>query len=147
MNHFTKFFSAVLLLALLTGCVVAVPYAINVYKERDFVKLDIVADGQAADMYDTLNEYSKERTPDRVVEKDDREKLKFEGHVTKASGRVYTVEWEVKQLNPRQAHIDFMVKAEEDGEPINEQELEGLAFEALDLFCKKARRKCTIEFD
>jgi hypothetical protein len=67
-----------------------------------------VADGQAADMYDTLDQYSMQRSPDRVVEKNDREKLEFEGHVTKPSGRVYTVEWEVKQLNPKQVHIDFM---------------------------------------
>lgn len=147
MIRITTLFSVTLLIALLMGCIAAVPYAVKVYKERDFVKLDIVADGQALDLYDTLDRYSIQKSPNRVVEKNDREKLKFEGNVTKPSGRVYFVEWEVEQLNPQQAKIDFMVKAEEDGEPINEQELNGLAFEAIDSFCKRTERKCTIEFD
>jgi len=144
MNYFTRIFSVALLFTLLTGCSVAVPYAIHVYRERDFVKLDIVADGQATDVYDMLNQFSKERNPDRVVEKDDREKLEFEGNYTRPSGRIFTVMWEAKQLNPTQVYIDYMIKAEDDGEPINEQELEGIVFESLDVFCKNIRRTCTV---
>ena len=144
MNYFTRIFSVALLFALLTGCSVAVPYAIHVYRERDFVKLDIVADGQAVDVYDMLNQFSKERNPDRAVEKDDRKKLKFEANYTRPSGRIFTVMWEAKQLNPTQVYIDYMIKAEDDGEPINEQELEGIVFESLDVFCKNIRRTCTV---
>jgi hypothetical protein len=144
MNHFTRIFSVALLFTLLTGCSVAVPYAIHVYKVRDFIKLEIVADGQAVDVYDMLNRFSKERNPDRVVENDDREKLEYEGYYTKPGGRIFTVMWKAKRLNPTQVCVDFTIKADDDGEPSNEQELEEIVFESLGAFCKNIRRTCAV---
>lgn len=137
---------AVLFLVALQGCVVAAGYAVKAYKERDFIKLEILADGQAAELYAAMDEYSGRRNPNRTVEEDDREKLIWRGSVTKPSGRHYTVEWEVEQLNKKQSQIDFMAKIIEDGEPIDEQELEDLAFGGLNAFCRSQGVQCHIDY-
>jgi hypothetical protein len=142
----TRLLIAALVLFALKGCFVAAGYAVKAYKERDFIKLEILADGQAEELFAAMDKYSSQRNPNRVVDENDFEKLKFKGSVTKPSGHVYTVTWEVEQLNNKQSQIDFMARIVEDGQPIDEAELEGIAFGGLNDFCRNQGVTCTIDY-
>lgn len=140
------FAAAVVLIALLslTGCVVAVPYAVKYIREMDMVKLTLQVDGNAQDIFDASVISSiriSRRYPETEIIRNDGEKLIFEGRRTEEGGVELWYQWEAKQISEGTTEVDFRIKAK----GMEEDALKERAVNSIQAFCSEIGKRCEIE--
>jgi len=133
------------LVALLAGCVAAIPLAVNYYKEKDFAKFEILMQGDAKQIYADAVAAIKANNPNRVIEKEDPEDLEFSGSVKKESGRTLVVILEVDQKDEKNSEVNYLIKGLDGEQLVDEAEMKKLGTDAINNFCARTNRTCVIQ--
>jgi hypothetical protein len=125
----------------LVACIAAIPVAVVMIKEKDTAKLTLELDGKAGDIFDASVRTMKRKNPDLEVIKEDREDLEFEAKRVKPDGKELWASWQVEQKDEKTVEVKFKVK----GEDMEEEEVEKIAVDGIQAFCKEIGKKCNIE--
>jgi hypothetical protein len=129
--------------AILAGCVVAIPLIINKNQGEGFVTVQFEVDGQAGDIYSKSVDYTLNKNPGMKVVKNDKSNMHFEGQ-TQRNGRTYDLKWTAKQLPESKTQFDFEAKGTEGDKTVDAAEMNNVADTAVQNFCDALNKKCQI---
>lgn len=132
-----------LLLAMVAGCVVAIPILIKKEQEKGYAKVQFDAQGNAADLYAKSVDYTLGKNPAIKVDKDDRQGMHFEGKSVR-DGRDYDMKWTVKQVADGKSQFNFELKGAEGDQLIDATEMGKEADAAVKNFCAALQQQCQI---
>jgi hypothetical protein len=130
-------------LAILAGCVAAIPLIIEKNQSEGLVTVQFQVDGQAGDIYAKSVDYTMNKNPGMKVVKDDRTNMRFEGQTMRGS-RTYELKWTAKQLAESKTQFNFEAKGKEGDQMVDKAEMNNVADTAVQNFCEALNKKCEI---